>query len=70
MPATYNTEGAADPKLYARLMEERYGPLPQLLAERRSVSKKPPPGLSTPDPEAAQHYAELAAAIGARTSRK
>jgi hypothetical protein len=62
---TYRTDHAADPELYGRLMLERYGPLPQLMAER---NRRPAPARShfmtaTPDPDADRHRAELEAAI-------
>ncbi|MET8326177.1 hypothetical protein [Streptomyces sp. NPDC005181] len=74
--ATYRTDGAADPELYERLMRERYGPLPKLLAELVRPRPEPPvrrrtkmPALSptiyepNPDPKADEHYADLAAGI-------
>lgn len=74
--ATYRTDDAADPELYERLMHERYGPLPKLLAELTRPRPEPPvrrrpkmPALSptihepNPDPKADEHYAELAAGI-------
>lgn len=66
MPAQYSDENASDPDLYVRLLQERYGPLPKLLAELRSretsIRAKPeePPA---PDPDAHKHYLELAEAI-------
>ena len=64
---TYRTDNAADPELYERLMLERYGPLPRLMAER---NRRPAPARShfmtpvpNPDPDAARHRAELEAAI-------
>ena len=66
MTPTYNADGADDPGLYTQLMTERYGPLRHILAERnrptpaRSTWRLPP---ATPDPRAAEHRAELLAAL-------
>ncbi|WP_127361515.1 hypothetical protein [Actinacidiphila soli] len=69
MTATYRSDHAADPELYERLMRERYGPLPKVMAER---DVPPPPDLvrshlmpprPAPDPDAATHYADLQEAI-------
>ncbi|MFF4504797.1 hypothetical protein [Streptomyces sp. NPDC001401] len=67
MTATYRSDHAADPVLFERLMRERYGPLDKVMAERdrprpttpfrRSVMA--PAHQSTPDPDAAEHYAQL-----------
>ncbi|WP_327744648.1 hypothetical protein OHO28_29275 [Streptomyces europaeiscabiei] len=68
MSRDYSAHEAADPELYERLMEERYGPLADLLTEkRRKGTLPPPPGTYrympvTPE-EAAHNYAELARAI-------
>ncbi|MFI1100284.1 hypothetical protein [Streptomyces melanogenes] len=66
MSTQYSSENAADPDLYARLMEERYGPLPKLLAEgglSTSQDRSPRRWRATVEAEAARHYAELADAI-------
>ncbi|WP_149038078.1 hypothetical protein [Kitasatospora sp. MBT63] len=66
MPPTYNSDSAADPDFYTQLMTERYGPLRLILAERnrpvppRATWRLPP---ATPDPRAAEHRAELLAAL-------
>ncbi|WP_330306186.1 MULTISPECIES: hypothetical protein [unclassified Streptomyces] len=75
MSATYRCDHAADPELFERLMRERYGPLDKVLAERNQPG---PPGpdparrrrhlmarscTSTPDPDAAEHLADLKEAI-------
>lgn len=70
----YNTADAAHPELYGRLLEERYGPLALLLAERAHhplppavrKSRARPWRLRPVSPEqAAKNYADLANAIGA-----
>ena len=70
MTASYRSDHAADPDLYERLMRERYGPLPELMAERDhprlpAPARRPmlPAAQATPDPDAATHYAELQEAI-------
>lgn len=69
MTATYCSDHAADPELYERLMRERYGPLPKVMAERKRP-RPPAPArspLMTPaprlDPDATVHYAQLQQAI-------
>lgn len=64
---TYRTDHAADPVLYERLMCERYGPLPQLMAE---LNRRPAPPRSNlmnhvlePAPDADWNLARLAAGI-------
>lgn len=43
---TYRTDHADDPELFGRLMRERYGPLPKVLAELKRPG--PPPPLAAP----------------------
>ncbi len=69
MPATTRTAGAVDPDLYERLLEERYGPLREVFAERHRPSPAwpaPPKAAPGPDPHAARHLAELQAEIARR----
>ncbi|MFD3452762.1 hypothetical protein ACFWVC_11305 [Streptomyces sp. NPDC058691] len=75
MSATYRSDHAADPELFERLMRERYGPLPKVLAD---LDVPPPPEpvrshqmspRTTPDPDAATHYAELQQEIAEAASR-
>ncbi|TQF05527.1 hypothetical protein E6W39_29000 [Kitasatospora acidiphila] len=67
MPATYNTDGAEDPDLYAQLMTERYGPLRLILAERnRPAPPRQARANLTPDPRAAEHRHQLLEALNNR----
>ncbi|MFD9792130.1 hypothetical protein ACFWXK_14390 [Streptomyces sp. NPDC059070] len=69
MSTQYSCENAADPDLYARLMEERYGPLPKLLAEgglSASQDRSSTRRSATVDADAARHYAELADALAGK----
>ncbi|MFD4394201.1 hypothetical protein [Kitasatospora sp. NPDC058478] len=70
MHHTYTAHGAADPEAYARLMQERYGPLPALCAEQNRPAPTPPPRPRTrrystrwPDPDAARHREQLLQAL-------
>ncbi|MER5639391.1 hypothetical protein ABT095_20840 [Kitasatospora sp. NPDC002227] len=73
MPATYNSDDAVEPDLYVQLMNERYGSLRAVLAERNRPtpprpSRKAQPAI-TPDPHAAEHRATLLAALNDQTER-
>ncbi|GAA1154613.1 hypothetical protein F4556_004985 [Kitasatospora gansuensis] len=76
MPDTYQADGAADPEAYARLMQERYGPLTALCAERDlpgppQPTKPGPRRHSTrwPDPNAAFHRELLLLALDSHRQR-
>lgn len=75
MTATYRSDHAADPKLFERLMRERYGPLDKVMAERNPPTipvRRPVMAFaytSTPDPRAAEHYEMLKEAVAEADDR-
>ncbi|WP_147409099.1 hypothetical protein [Kitasatospora xanthocidica] len=76
MHDTYTAHGAADPEAYARLMQERYGPLPALRAEQHRPAPPAPPPARTrrhsnrwPDPKAAWHREQLLQALHSHQQR-
>ncbi|MCT9003580.1 hypothetical protein [Streptomyces rhizosphaerihabitans] len=77
MTATYRSDHAADPELFEQLMRERYGPLGKVMAERNQPgppdpARRPqvaPAYQSSPDPDAAEHYAKLKDAVAEGNSR-
>ncbi|MGW7579809.1 hypothetical protein ACWGKU_20485 [Kitasatospora sp. NPDC054768] len=73
---TYTTHGAADPEAYARLMQERYGPLSALRAEQHRPAPPPLPAARPrrhsnrwPDPQAAWHRDQLLQALHSHQQR-
>ncbi|MFE2346053.1 hypothetical protein [Kitasatospora cineracea] len=69
----YQDPTAAEPDLYARLMQERYGPMRTLLAEQQRPAPLPPTrprprryNARWPDPKAAQHRELLDLALRIR----
>ncbi|MEU5384046.1 hypothetical protein [Kitasatospora cineracea] len=66
---TYQAPAAADPDLYAQLMQERYGPPRAVFAEQgRPAPLQPRPrprrhSARWPDPDAAKHREQLLRAL-------
>ncbi|MFJ8430496.1 hypothetical protein ACIQ9P_04230 [Kitasatospora sp. NPDC094019] len=76
MHHTYTTHDAADPEAYARLMQERYGPLSALQAEQNQPGPAAPAkprarrhSIRWPDPAAAHHRAQLILALDSHRRR-
>nr|BEK65770.1 hypothetical protein KPHV_29970 [Kitasatospora purpeofusca] len=76
MHDTYTAEHAADPQAYARLMQERYGPLTALCAEQNLPTPAPPAKTKArtystrwPDPNAARHREQLLQALNIHRQR-
>ena len=70
-PMTWEHHDAADPEAYVRLLEERYGPYETFVRELRARPRlRPVPWTipPRPDPQAAEHYAQLDAAIRESTT--
>ncbi|MFJ4668968.1 hypothetical protein [Kitasatospora purpeofusca] len=65
----YQAPAAADPDLYAQLMQERYGPPRAVFAEQNRPAPLPPRprvrrhSARWPDPNAAAHRADLLRAL-------